>query len=404
MLPYSQDFANFSIFYKKNDGKIEKLFKVLSTNMSLNPGTPPHSRVLSFKPSENGVQTPHDGVDLSSEMRSVLESPPALESVSPYFDLDVATVFLNSLFLGLLVKIAGVEATLLLIELEFTGSSLVDHFIFWKEKYIQIDLKGGCTFYRSLTAMFLFDCAFITVRKNDRDDFLVTYQTFDNPKHSGNPLNGAFPREGSDPEDESRNFVELLLFCSPMTFKDARDKSYTFAQLKVYIDPQKSFLFFVFTLLSFDDEEIDDRELDDDRNFEMMKIELSFPIRFCESISSPIVFDGENYIASFTIKIGNEPYNVRLHFGAFEYFSVDHRDRHYSLSAIRDKNTRTTFFCGETDAEDWMKLGMPRVGIFSIEIPEFVAPELTPLPKDLRTFLTSITWHNPEAAGSTESN
>jgi hypothetical protein len=66
--------------------------------MSLKPGTPPPSRVLSFKPIKNGPQTPHGGVDLSSEMRSVLESPPALESVSPHSSCDVTTVFLTPLF------------------------------------------------------------------------------------------------------------------------------------------------------------------------------------------------------------------------------------------------------------------------------------------------------------------
>lgn len=377
----------------------------LSTNMSLPKDTPP-PKVLFFKPIENGPQTPTDGGNLSSEVCSVLQSPPALESVSPHSRYDVATFFLIPLFLGLLVKIAGVEATLLLIELEHTASSLVDHFFFWKEINILIDIEGGCSFYRSFTCMFLFENAFITIRKNDRTDFLVTYQTFDNPERFGNPLNGAFPRADRDLDDDSGNLVELSPFRSPMTFKDAKDESYTFAQLKVYADQGTRFLFFDFTLLSFDDDKIDDRELDDDSEFKMMKIELSFPIQLCGgSISSPIVFDGENYKVFFTIKIRDEDYKVCLYLGAFENWSVDHRDEHYTLSAISDRKTCTTIFCGNTDAEVLMKRGMPRVGILAIEIPDFVASEpdddaSRPLPEDLQAFLCSITWRNPEAAVS----
>jgi len=385
------------------------LFKGLSTNMSLKPGTPPPSRVLSFKPIKNGPQTPHDGVDLSSKMEKVLQSHPALESVSPHSSCNVATVFLNSFILGLLVKIASFEATLLLIELEFTASSLVDHFILWKEGYFQTDWRDMCfSFYRSFTVMFLFDNAFITVRKNDRSDFLVTYQTFGNPIHFGNPLNGAFPRESSDPEDELEKFVKLSPFCSPMTLKDAKEESYTSAQLKVYIDPKNCFLFFYFNLLSFDDSDINDRELDDDSDFEMMKINISLPIRFCESISNPIVFDFSKsgyYAASFTIKIGDEHYIVLLEFDDFKQSHVDHYAGHYVLSAISDSNTCTTFFCRYADAEELMEHGMPRGGVLSIEIPDFVPPEtdddsalenaLRPLPEDLQAFLISITWRKP---------
>ena len=403
------------IYFIKNDGKIENLFKVLSTNMSLKPGTPPPSNVLAFKLTTDGIQTPHDRGNLSSEVSSILQGPPTLESVSPHSSCNIATVFLKSLFLGLLVKIAGYEATLLLIDLEFTGSSLVDHFFFWKEINILIDYsEENCLFYRSFTCMFLFDYAFITVRKNDRSDFEVTYRTFGNPQRFGNPLNGEFPRADRGLEDESGNLVELLPFCSPMTFKDAKDKSYTFAQLKVYNDPQNSFLFFVLTLLSFDDDEIDDRELDDDSKFEMANFELSFPIQCCgQSISSPIVFqfsEGGDYIASFTIKIGDEDYKVRLYLGAYDRYSIDHRDGHYTLSAISDRDTCTTIFCGNTDAEVLMERKMSRVGILAIEIPDFVAPETDDysaivdasrhLPEGLRTFLRSITWTNPEAAGS----
>lgn len=401
------------IYFIKNDGKIEKFFKVLSTNMSLKPGTSPHSNVLFFRPSENGHQTPHDGGDLSSEVYSVLQRPPVLESVSPHSSCNIATVFLKSLFLGLLVKIAGYEATLLLIDLEFTGSSLVDTFFFWKETNILIDhVEENYLFYRSFMCMFLFDYAFITVRKNDRSDFEVTYRTFGNPQRFGNPLNGAFPRAVRDPKDDSGTLVELLPFCSPMTLKDATDKSYTFKQLKVYIDPRNSFLVFFFTLVTFDDDEIDGRELDDDSNFEIANSKLSFPN--CErSISSPIVFEHQEqgeYIASFTIKIGNEDYNVRLHFGTYKDYYIEHCDRHYTLSAISDRDTCTTIFCGNTDAEVLMKRGMPRVGILKIEITDFVAPKteddsaivaaLRHLPVDLQDFLTLITWRNPEAAGS----
>ena len=408
-------FYNFYINLKngKNDGKIDKIFRVLSTNMSLKSGIPRCSlNVLAFKLKTKGVQTPHDGRDLSDEVSSVLQSPPALESVSPHSSCNVATVFLHSLFLGLLVNIDGfIEETLLLIELDFIASSLVDHFILWKEIYSNSDWRDMCfSFDRSFTVMFLFENAFITVRKNDQSDFLVTYQTFDNPRHFGNPLNGAFPREGSDQEDEPENFVELSPFCSPMTLKDANEKSYTSARLKVYIDPQKGFLFFYFILLSFDDSDIDSE-------FEMMKINISLPIRFCESFSSPIVFyfsESGHYAASFTIKIGNEHYNVLLEFDEYKKTRVDHYAGHYVLSAISDINTCTTFFCRCADAEELMGHGMPRVGIFSIEIRDFVAPEtdddsaladaLRPFPEDLQAFLKSITWRNPEAAGSTGSN
>ena len=373
-------------------------------------------RVLFFHPHEDGVQTPENPkIPLDELTEITLQSAPVVQSVSPYTAVDVANVFLTPLFLGLLVKIAGVEATLLLIDLEFTGSSLVDHFFFWKEINILIDnSEENCEFYRSFTCLLLFDHAFITVRKNDRTDFEVTCQKFGNPQRFGNPLNGAFPRAGRDLEDDSGNLVELSLFCSPMTLKDATDKSYTFKQLKVYIDHQKSFLFFFFTLVTFDDDEIDDRELDDDSKFEMAKFELSFPIQFCgRSISSPIVFEHReegDYIASFTIKIGNEDYNVRLYFGTYNSYFIDHHDSHYTLSTISDRNTCTTIFCGYTDAEFLMKQKMSRVGILEIEIPDFVAPEtdddsgmvdaLRNLPVDLQAFLRSITWRNPEAAGS----
>jgi hypothetical protein len=371
--------------------------------MSSNSGIPSPLNVLAFKLKTSGVQTPHNGRDLSGEVSRVLQSPPALESVSPHSSCNVATVFFYSLFLGLLVKIADFEATLLLIELDFTASYLIDHFILWKETY-QTDCRDICfSFDRSFTMMFLFDNAFITVRKNDESEFSVTYQTFDNPRHFGNPLNGAFPREGSDPEDEPENFVVLSPFCSPMTLKDAEEESYTSAQLKVYVDPKNCFLFFYFILLSFDDSDIDS-------DFEMMKINLSLPIQFCESISSPIVFDFCHYAASFTIKIGNEHYNVLLEFDEYKQTRVDHYAGHYVLSAISDSKTCTTFFCRYADAEKLMELRMPRVGILSIEIRNFVASEtdddsalenvMRDLPEGLRTFLRSITWTNPEAAGS----
>jgi len=413
---YTPGLVRFYIFYIKNDGKIEKFFIVLSTNMSSPKGTP---RVLVFDPIKNGVQTSENSDLYVSEMDKVLQSAPVVQSVSPHSDLNCAKLFFTPFFLALLVKIAGFETTLLLIELEFTRSSLVDHFFFWKEINFKTDWRDMCfSFYRSFTCIILFDCAFITVRKNDESEFSVTYQTFDNPRHFGNPLNGAFPREGSDPEDEPENFVELLPFCSPMTLKNAEEEdSYTFARLKVYIDPKYWFMFFSFLLLSFDDGDVDDRELDDDSDFEMMKINLSLPIRFCESISSTIVFAFSNsgyYAASFTIKIGDEHYKVLLEFDKFKQSCVDHYAGHYVLSAISDSNTCTTFFCCYADAEELMEHGMPRVGVLSIKIPVFVPPKtdddsalenvMRDLPEDLRTFLTSITWHNPEAAGTTESN
>ncbi len=393
--------------------------------MSLKPGSPPHPKVLFFKPSKNGVQTPDAaGVDLSSEVSGLLQSAPALESVSPYCSRNVAQIFLNFLFLAILVQIDGVEATLLLIDLEFTGSSLVDNFFFWRETYITVDnSEENCEFYRSFTCMFLFEYGFITVRKNDRTDFELNYQTFGNPQRFWNPLNGEFPRADRRLEDDSENLVELLPFCSPMTLKHATDETYTFKQLKVYINYKRSILVFFFTLVTFDDneirlvtfdDEIEDRELDDDTKFRSANFKILFPIQFCElSISSPIVFkhrEEGDYIASFTIKIGIKDYNVCLYFGTYESYFIDHHDSHYTLSAISDRSTCTTIFCGNTDAEHLMKRGMPRVGILEIKIPDFVAPKtdddsamvdaLTPFPKDLRAFLRSITWRNPEAAGS----
>ncbi len=383
--------------------------------MSLQKDIPQDPSVLFFRPRKNGDQNAESTVPCMGEfVKIMLQSPPALESISPHSSLNVANVFLISNFFGLLIQIAGVEATLLLIDLEHIGSSLVDQFFFWKEINILIDSEGNCEFYRSFICMFLFEYGFITVRKNDRSGFDVTYRTFDNPERFGNPLNGAFPRAVRDPKDDSGTLVELLPFCSPMTLKDATDKSYTFKQLKVYIDPRNSFLVFFFTLVTFDDDKIDGRELDDDSIFEMANFELSFPIKFCKrSISSQIVFEHQeegDYIASFTIKIGNEDYNVRLYFGTYESYFIDHHDSHYTLSAISDRSTCTTIFCGNTDAEVLMERKMSRVGILAIEIPDFVAPEtdddsamvdaLKPLPEGLQAFLRSITWRNPEAAGS----
>jgi hypothetical protein len=153
---------------------------------------------------------------------------------------------------------------------------------------------------------------------------------------------------------------------------------------------------------------------------EAKQIELPFPIQsFGRSITSQIEFKTtehsgyySQYFTDFTIKIGERNYNVCMSLGAFKDYSVDHRDRHYTLSAIYNKETCTTIFCGNADAScEMMDLGMTRHGIFSIEIPEFVAPEtdeyeyeysemfdsLTHLPIDLQAFLRSITWCNPDA-------
>jgi hypothetical protein len=153
---------------------------------------------------------------------------------------------------------------------------------------------------------------------------------------------------------------------------------------------------------------------------ETNQIELSFPIlSFGQSITGqnlfrtriecPGYFTGE-YFSDFTIKIGEVVYNVCLSFGDFKDYSVDHRDGHYVLSAIYNKETCTTIFCGDADACELIDQEMTRRGIFSIQIPEFVAPKtdnyselvdaLRPLPEDLQAFLSSITWRNPEAAGS----
>jgi hypothetical protein len=150
---------------------------------------------------------------------------------------------------------------------------------------------------------------------------------------------------------------------------------------------------------------------------EVKQIELPFPIQsFRQSITSAISFTTNDhsgyycqYFTDFTIKIGAINYNVCMSFGAFNDYSVDHRDRHYTLSAIYNKETCTTIFCGNEDAVERMDHGMTRRGIFSIEIPEFDAPEtdeykyselfdsLTHLPNDLQAFLRSITWCNHDA-------
>jgi len=156
---------------------------------------------------------------------------------------------------------------------------------------------------------------------------------------------------------------------------------------------------------------------------EVKQIELPFPIQsFGHSITSAIRFttndhsgyNGE-YFANFTIEIGGINYNVCMSFGAFKDASFEHCDGYYNLNAMYNKKTSKTIFCGgDNDAFEQMEHGMPRVGVLSIKIPDFVPPEtdddsalvdaLRPLPEDLQAFLKSITWRNPEAAGSTESN
>jgi hypothetical protein len=150
---------------------------------------------------------------------------------------------------------------------------------------------------------------------------------------------------------------------------------------------------------------------------EVKQIELQFPIQsFGHSITSEISFTTNDrsgyycqYFTDFTIKIGEINYYVCMSFGEFNNYSVDHRDGHYTLSAIYNKETCTTIFCGNEDAVERMDRGMTRRGIFSIKIPEFVALEtdeyeyselfdsLTHLPDDLQAFLRSITWCNPDA-------
>lgn len=368
-------------------------------------------RVLVFEPSANGVQIPKNcdhyaTTNLIDKMGS--HQSDAVESVSQHNDADSAKFLLHSSFLGLFVRISGMPTTFLLIELEFTASSLIDHFFNWTENCEQVNDDGGSLIYRSFTCMFMFQHAYVTVEKKESGDFVVKYQTFNNPERFGDPRNGGFPRArlefnymDPDPEDESKKLVQVLPFCHPMTLKDASDASYNFARLNVHVDPEKNFLFFVFRSLSFRDE-----DEDEDREFEMKAIEFSFPIRSSgQSISSPIDFGSENgnYIASFTIKIGDEDYSIRFSFGTFEGYSVDHRNGYYTLSAINHWTDSTTIFCQNTDAEELMEQTMTRLGILSIEIPEFVAPEtddesaLRPLPEDLQAFLRSITWCNPEA-------
>ena len=366
--------------------------------------------VLVFDQITNGVQTPkkcdhHATTNLIDKMGSPQSD--AVESVSPHYDANFAKFVLHSFFLGLFVKIAGMPATFLLIELEFSASSLIDHFFNWTENCEQVNDDGGSLIYRSFTCMFMFQHAYVTVEKKESGDFVVKYQILDNPELFGDPRNGGFPRArmefdymDSDLEDESKKLVQLVPLCPPMILRDASDESYNFARLNVHVDPEKNFLFFVFRSLSFSDE-----DEDEDREFEMKAIEFSFPIR---SISSPIDFGSENcgYVASFTIKIGDEDYNVRFSFGTFESYTVDHRDGYYTLSAINNCTDSTTIFCRDTDAEELMERTMTRLGILSIEIPEFVAPEtdddsalvdaLRHLPEDLQAFLRSITWCNPE--------
>ena len=367
-------------------------------------------RVLVFDLNSVGVQTPkkhdhHATTDLIDKMGS--HQSDAVKSVSQHNGAYSAKFVLHSYFLGLLVRISGMPATFLLIELEFTTSSLIDHFFNWTENCEQVDDDGGSLIYRSFTCMFMFQHAYVTVEKKESGDFVVKYHTFNNPEpRFGDPRNGGFPRAGLefdyvDPEDESKTLVQLLPFCPPMTLKDASDGSYNFAQLNVYVDPRNNFLFFVFCSLSFDHE-------DEDREFEIKVIEFSFPISGL-SISSPIDFGLENgnYNASFTIKIGGKDCDFCFIFGAFESDSFYHSNSYYNLSAIYDWTASTTLFCGETDAEELMEKTMSRLGILSIKIPEFVAPEtdndsalvdaLTTLPENLQDFLRLITWHNPKA-------
>jgi hypothetical protein len=194
------------------------------------------------------------------------------------------------------------------------------------------------------------------------------------------------------------------------------------------------------------------------QKIEAKQLDLPFPIQsFGRLITSQIDFTAEevadftaeevgyfpeycpDFFADFTIKIGEGNYNVSISFGAFKESSVDHLDGYYKMSAIYDKKTCTTIFCGgdfdavekippsaihhkktcitffcdgNEDAFEQMNHEMTRIGIFSIEIPEFVAPEtdeyeyselfdsLTHLPDDLQAFLRSITWRKPKAAGS----
>ena len=301
--------------------------------------------------------------------------------------------FLDGMFLLILISSSENSPVFLLLQLEFPAESLISHYVSWASD--------------AFFCVFIFPNAYILVKKRQCDDFVVEYVCFDKPERDGNSKNGGFPKAGMEfnyMNSESKKLVQLVPLCPPMILRDASDESYNFARLNVHVDPEKNFLFFVFRSLSFSDE-----DEDEDREFEMKAIEFSFPIRSSgRSISSPIDFGSENcgYVASFTIKIGDEDYNVRFSFGTFESYTVDHRDGYYTLSAINNCTDSTTIFCRDTDAEELMERTMTRLGILSIEIPEFVAPEtdddsalvdaLRHLPEDLQAFLRSITWCNPE--------
>lgn len=323
---------------------------------------------------------------------------------------DFIRFLLHDVFFVILVVMYGVEPTILIFELDSLASSLIEHHVAWH--YVLVDQEDGEEIWEvqknAFSCIFIFSHFHIFVQgggtlDDSADSFKVSYEKHDGPNRKGNPSNGAFPAVELDLR--SSDLEDLKLFCEPKFCRYQSELFYDFGHLKIFVDDQRSYIFFVFSSVEF---YID--VVNQEKEFKFPHLEFSFPI-LSGSEPSPdsIVFEHFDYcnghfefVASFNIQIGSDFYKCDVLFGLFLNSSYRHSDGSYALDIIRATNGTTKFLLDddfiECEAEK-------KVGFLILNIPTFRAPktscpselasELKGLPKELQSFLREITWKNP---------
>ena len=364
--------------------------------------------IISHK-TRNGEFSPtsHDLKQIS-DLQEMLSS--SGQSSTNLANSSLIRFFLDGVFLVMLVSMRGVEPTMLIFEFDSIVSSLIEHHVAWH--YVLVDQEDGGEIWEvqknAFSCIFIFEHFHIFVQgegtlDDSADSFNVSYEKHDGPNRKGNPSNGAFPAvelglRSSDLED-------LKLFCEPKICRYQSELFYDFGHLKIFVDDQRSYLFFVFSSVEF---YIDVKN--QEKEFKFPHLEFSFPI-LSGSEPSPdsIVFEHCDYfngnfefVASFNIQIGSDFYKCDVLFGLFLNSSYGHSDGSYALDIIRATDGTTKFLL-DADFIDWE--AEKKVGFLILNIPTFRAPktscpselasELKGLPKELQSFLREITWKNP---------
>lgn len=341
-------------------------------------------------------------------------------SINPTKQKYSVQIFLYDVFLVLFVIMYGVQPTMLIFELDFLASSLIEHYVTWEPVIISDDDEQGMIMEDSLRAIIVFENSYIIVKgyqkiPQDGDSFFtVFYRKNDGPNRYGDSRNGAFPTAGS--EERHIDLEDLELFCTPKNCRNQNDLWYNFAHLKIFHDHTDQYFFFVCSRFDFFKDEQSRYHESESNEFKSSHFEFSLPIGcICVVPPKSIEFNfnddtrcSENFFdAMFIIGIGSIEYRCQIIFDSFENCAIMHYKTFYSLSIIRKPDDNTTIFCSDSDAYDMISRGAVRVGKFSIEIPEFVAPKtelpseltlaLKVLPRELQFFLEQITWQNPES-------